>query len=47
MGCNCVKKTNVPKWEHTAPDGVKTVYMSSTEAEMAKARKGGNVRKVS
>ena len=45
MGCNCGAKKVAPKtYEHTDKDGKVTAYKSETEANAAKARRGGTVK---
>lgn len=43
MGCNCgAKKAPAVSYVHTDRNGVVTAYKSETEANAAKARRGGS-----
>lgn len=44
MGCQCSDKQAPKRYVLTTPDGKTVTYASKTEAEMAKARKGGYIR---
>lgn len=47
MGCNCgSKKAPAESYVHTDAAGKVTAYKSQTEAEAAKIRRGGTVKKV-
>ena len=47
MACACNKnaKSGKATYTHTAPSGATTSYSSQTEAEAAKLRLGGTVKK--
>lgn len=47
MGCNCgSKKPAAESYVHTDATGKTVAYKSQTEAEAAKIRRGGTVKKV-